>query len=392
LTAARNAYQRAAAEYRETLSDANKRLFDELQIINGQDAYSATAAALGKLPTGRYLALPNDLVLPAVLPEDVGTDRALMAFPLGYVAQVYALNKLRAPDGVDAAKFAALRTAAVVTGWANGEYETARVDPLPNADQVYAADLATMVDAWQTAKTAALLVPMVSEHVFRNYGHHYLTSDGANYAERYRKTLSACLAADVIGYLPPETLYYAALHWVTPARVRTVIKAKFESDIIPEAIRIRFNSAPAGFALITTTSAVIEAMKSANLAEPIAAEGKFDLAKIQEASELVKANSTRFHKTPQAYNVAPAPLAEIDRVELARAEATRFAPIAQGFIDAFLTNSPLGNAKALAKHADVNPVLKRRAMQFFRDLSRNRAHNVADLFAGIVTLKREFGE
>jgi hypothetical protein len=392
LLAAENQYAQQVAEFRATLSDANKVLFDELQIINGQDAYSATAAALGRLPTSRFLALPDNLPFPRVRAADVGTVRARNAFSPAYLAQVYALNKLRAPDGVDAAKFAALRVQAVSCGWATGDYETIRVAPIATAVATYSADLAAMKDLWAVAKQAAFLIPMISEHVFRNYGHHYLSSDAANYNERYKKTLIACMASNVASFLPAEVLYYTALHWISPARARHVIRARLNSDAIPEAIRLRYNSAPAGYAIVTTTSAVIDAMKSANLAAPIAEAGHFDLNAIQAAAVKVKMNSTRYHKTPQAYRTAPAPLEDLKRVEDAKLEAARFAPIAQGFIDAYLTGSPLGNAKALAKYADSNPILKRRSTQFFRDLTRNRASDVTTLFASVVAIKAQAGE
>jgi hypothetical protein len=387
-----NEYAQQVAAFRATLTDANKALFDELQIINGQDAYSATAAALGRLPANRYLALPDGTPLPAVRAVDVGTNRAKNVFPPAYLAQVYALNKLRAPDGVDPMRFAAIRVQAVAAGWATGDYETVFVPPLATANATYSADLIAMKDAWATAKAAAFLIPMISEHVFRNYGHHYLSTDAANYNERYKKTLIACMATNIVGYLPPEALYYSALHWISPARARAVIKAQLLSDAIPEAIRLRFHSAPAGYALVTTTSAVIDAMRSANIAGAIAEEGHFDLEAIQVAAKKVKMNSTRFHKTPQAYRTAPAPLAEVKSVEDAKLEAARFAPIAQGFIDAYLVGSPLGNAKALAKYADSNPVLKRRATQFFRDLTRNRALTVTTLFASVVAARPAAGE
>lgn len=362
------------------LDEAQRRLLAELIEINGQDSYDALTAGIGKLKKDEYLRLPNNVQWPLVLARDVGRPEAQDDLNARVWADVYALNKASAPDGADAIVFGFLRMEAVKAGWYNKQREVTFMDPVPNALRAMLTDFATVRDRLGMIKTAAFIVPMVAEHTFRSFGHHFITSDAATYSARYADTLRSCLLPDIATLLPPPVLYHTALHWVSPARAREVLIAQSGTTQIPDAINIRKNSAPAGTAILTTTTAVIDAMDAVAMADGFEQYGGFNLKLMREVTDTIKNDPTRYHKSYFAYGVTPLDAGEIARLESAKAEAVKFAPYAQAFINTLLRDAALGRARALQKHADGNPIQMRRAQTFFRAFANQRVVSIAALF------------
>jgi hypothetical protein len=357
------------------LEEKDEALLEALDEINGQDAYSSEVMALGQLKREEYLALPS---IPATLdPARVGRKEEHMRFPYLWLAQVYALNAARAPPGEDKIRFGLVRMEAVKLGWFAGQKESVVVTPPDDSMAQFLRDATP--DLIRQARRVAYLIPMVAEHTFRTMGHHYLTSQAADYEERYRKTLSACLAPDVATFMRPATLYHACLHWVGPARAKEVEEAQKTSGCLPDAIVIRMSAAPAGTALVTTSAAVLNSMATCNALKPVEEAGVADVKEILEVAKLVKESPARYHKMSHAFGVAPATKEEADRVEAAKAQAIILAPICQGYIDALMKNAALGNAKALLKHAEQSPVLRKRAQQFFKALGKTPVGTLKEL-------------
>jgi len=175
-------------------------------------------------------------------------------------------------------------------------------------------------------------------------------------------------------------MFHHVLHWVSPARAYNVLEAQLQSRTIPDALIIRANAAPAGWAIITTTAAVLEAMESANIQSKVDENFDGDLDGIVEASKAIKKNPRGWHKAYYAYNVAPPPARELEAMEEVKDTAIAFAPYAQGFIEGTLRDAALGQAQALKKHAELNPVARQRSARFFRQLGRVEVNGVADLF------------
>jgi len=367
------------------LTAEQEKLLAELVDINGQDSYDALAAGIGKLKKDEYLRLPRDFRGQNVHAREVGKPSAHANLSTSVWAQIYALNKAVAPDGADPVVFGFLRMEAVKAGWYIDQKEVTFVDGTNDAMRVMLTDFALIRDRLERIKTAAFIVPLVAEHVFRTLGHHYITTDSATYTARYADTFRSCLLPDLGNLLPPPVLYHAALHWVSPKRSREVLMAQREMKTIPDALKIRANAAPAGTAILTTSAAVIEAMSVNGIAAEFARAGKFDLDLIRSVTDVIKAAPTRYHKSYFAYGVnAPDP-AETTTLEKAKAEAIKFAPYAQAFIDTLLKDAALGKAKALSKHADGNPIQKRRAATLFRALIRKEIDSVASLFDATIS-------
>jgi len=368
------------AEDLSALTDVQRDLLAFLDEVNGQDAYSNEDAALGKVSRGEYLVLPTNFTPPTISAKDVGDSRIFTRFTKQQLAEIYALNKAAAPTGTDAKRYAMLRMESVKMGWVSGQREIRRETPPATAMSTFLTDIGEEKDNLARYRTAAFLIPLVAEHTFRTMGHHYLTGEAATYEKRYSDTLRACLAVNVHGLLASGVQYHSLFHWVSPRRAREVLMAQLGTTRIPDALAIRANAAPAGTALVTTSAAVLSAMRAANIYNEFRTAGNFNFATIERVTTLVKANPTTYHKTYYAYGV-PAPTQQMkDDLETAKVEAARFAPVAQAFIDAMFQDSALNNAKALKKHANDNPVLMRRAQRFFRAIARKEAKNVAELF------------
>lgn len=361
-------------------------LLQELIEINGQDSYDAVAAGVGKLRSDEYLVLPLGISSFNIPAEEVGKPAAHERLAYTDWGNIYSLNKAIAPPGVDPATFGLLRLEAVKAGWVKDmrevRYENAPVDGLTEL----ITDMQTLREKTSLIKTASFLLPLVAEHTFRTMGHHFISSDQANYVQRYEDTFKSCLFPDISRLLPPAALYHTALHWVGPGRAREVLMAQLDTPQIPDALRIRANAAPAGTAILTTTNAILEAMATVNLDQAFETYGSFGLGDITAVTEAVKKDPVKYHKSYFAYNVAKPTAQEIGRLEAAKKKAERFAPYAQAFIDTYMREAALGKAKAIKKHADGNPIQLRRATTLFRAISRAKVTSVEDLIRAQLTV------
>lgn len=382
---------RSDREFRELVSDLNEAqqiLLNELIQINGQDSYDSVSAGIGKLRSDEYLVLPLGFSQPRVAPEDVGRPTAHATIAYTDWGQIYALNKNAAPQGVDPATFGLLRLEAVKAGWLDGMREVRYENPIDDALRTLVTDMASLRDKAQLVKTAAFLVPLAAEHTFRTMGHHFITSDQANYVQRYSDTFRSCLYPEISTLLPAATLYHAALHWVSPGRARSVLMAQLDSTQIPDALRIRSNAAPAGTAILTTTNAIIEAMGSVGLDDAFDRFGNFGLTEIREMTQVVKQDPCRYHKSYFAYGVAKPSAQALERLEAAKALAVKFSPYAQAFIDTYMREAALGRARAIKKHSDGNPIQYRRATTLFRAIARAPVTSVEDLIKAQLAVSR----
>ncbi|GAA0172042.1 hypothetical protein LIER_25948 [Lithospermum erythrorhizon] len=308
-------------------SDTIRKLIEDLSEINGQDGYSNKAQALGKLAVADYLVVPSDLEEFYVPVDEVGSRAAIRrANPL-YVFSVYALNKeaCTLTDNIAKVKFALLRMEAIKWG---------------------------------------------CEHVFRTTGHHFLSGLTGGYVGKYEQLIRSCLVPEILNFCDPEILYHKAFHWIGPARVWSVLITILNTDRIPEAIRLRVNAAPAGSALITTTSSVLTAMRSLYLFDELASMRLCDLDSVIAMNDTIKADPPKYHKVTSAYNREPLNEADKAALAVAKQQAEIVSPICKAFVTVFLNRAPLGKQKVLDKPAANNPVLYNRAKRYFQVFNR----------------------
>jgi hypothetical protein len=233
----------------------------------------------------------------------------------------------------------------------------------------------------EEAKKLALLLPLAAEHVFRTMGHHYLTNLSAEYQQKYERFFAACVLPTLTNYLPPEILYHRVAHWVSLTKALAVSKAPEQATKLPNAVVVRAVAGPAGTAIITTSEAIMKALAQTGLREALIEASGIDSDVIVAMSAKVKNNPGKYHTIPTAYNF-PA-LSTTDKLELETAKevAIQIAPILQGFLDSMPRNSDLPKARALIKHADTNPLLRKRAKVYFREVGVSKAGNMQELLS-----------
>jgi len=359
-------------------------LLAALAEVNGQDAYSTAATALGKLRRTEYLVLPLGVALAIVPIAEVGTLTSASLNDAQYLANVYALNKAIAPVGSNAVLFGLIRMQAVAHGWATDQREIRYELPIPDAIAMFAADVTANPAYLADAGVWAFLTPIIAEGVFRTTGHHYLTGQAADYDRKYEAVWRASLTPSPVPSFAPGVIYHTALHWVGPARARLVLEALIGTDRIPNAIAIRSNAAPAGTAVVTTSAAVIDAFQASDLHGLLAAHVGADMTIVTTAAAAIRADPVAYHVTQVAYNRPARPPAIVAELEAAAAAAARIAWLTQGFINAMLGDAALSRAMALRKHAENNPMGLKRAERFFRLLAKKSVDNVDALFSADV--------
>lgn len=353
--------------------------------VNGQDAYSVTSMALGTLKRSEYLVLPDYMrgVRWPVKASAVGAawDQASSPVKFADFIHIYTLNKTAAKEAKDPVFFGLLRAEAVKMGWYQGQSEVVYMPVEADAVTTYLTDRVAIEESIAAARSAAFLIPFMAEQVFRTTGHHYLTGAADEYERKYQAMCNACLVPDMTRSLRASELWHWAMHWVSPRVAREALVALSGTPRLPNAIAIRANAAPAGTAIITTTDAVILAMESCNWAKEVKEHGGYDFDLIHATTKAIKADVTRYHNTYFAYGATQLTADEADTLAKAVSEAQKFAPIAQGFIDAMYSDSSLARAKALRKHADGAPGLYRRAVRVFRNLSRADTTTIKSIFS-----------
>lgn len=355
-----------------------------LDEINGMDAYNIESIAVGVVMRKQYLVLPQDIVLDTVTTSEFGKVRIHLS--IIDKAQIYALNKTACPDGGDAIRFALIRLHAIELGWFNGQKEVRYEAPLTNAMDIFKEDLPSISELFELSRRIAFLLPMFAENVFLTTGHHFLSGDSSRYIEKYSSLAKSTMSSGIIGFMRAEDMYHACLHWISPSRVRNIIHDMINgnNECLPDAVKIRHNAAPAGTALVATTAAVLDSMSSSGIYQALDNLKVCDLKEIIAVKELVKATPEKFHKSSFAYNAQPASREDLARLDRAKEEAAKIAPLCQAFINALLKNAALSRAQALKKHAEANPTQLLLATKYFRDLARKKVSSFEGLYETVV--------
>jgi len=366
----------------ETLTDAHLALLNQLDVINGQDAYSVEAVSLGKVSINEYLVLPTGFVYPATNPEDVGDATTAARFTKRTLAEIYVLNKLAAPTGTDAIAYGLVRMEAVKMGWLDNQKEVRFAPAVTNSMATFLADLSVRIDKLADYRRLAFIHPMIAEHTFRTMGHHYLSGIAGEYQRRYEASYASCLCTDLLRLFSAEVQYHSLLHWISPGRASAVARACVAAGRTPEAISIRLQAPPAGTALITTGFAVLQAMDANDYLKELLRSYDLNMGVVTILVGKIKADPGSYHKFPQAYGLGPLSDDDADELAHVKAKLAGLAPVLQGFLDAMYKNAALGRAKALLKAAEENPMQRKKAQKFFKSEIKADISTLRELIPG----------
>lgn len=361
---------------------ASNELMEFLAMVNGTDAYNSATVAMGKLDIAEYLRVPIGFKVSTFNAYTTGQIHTNNAMGAGEFEQIYALNKEAFGTDERAIKIGLLRALAVRVGWLTGTYEVKEVAAHPDPVSVVEKDLVTIKRIYPTAVKLAALLPLASEFVFRTMGHHYLTGLSPEYDAKYQKFFNACVEPNLTAYLSPADLYHKTLHWVSLVEAAEVSRNSDASIWLPNAVVIRTSSAPAGTAIIATSVAILAAMDGTGLKQALKEASGAKIDELEAVAVTIASDPGKYHTIPVAYGkTAPTGDAKL-KFDLAKAEAIKLAPVLQGFLDALPNSSSLAQARALAKHADANPLLRKRAKVFFKEIGTAKAGNMVELFMG----------
>lgn len=357
-------------------------LADFLNLVNGTDAYDSRTIAVGKLSPDQYLQLPNTLRMSSVIPKNTGRNCDNATLSNEDFANVYIMNKAVFGTDERAIKIALLRTYAVSLGWYTSSYEVNYAVPPSDSAVLMEADLGIIKRHTESARILASLLPFAAEFVFRTMGHHYLTGLSSEYETKYQKFFNACIQPNLTGFLAPSDLYHVALHWVSLSDALTVAANSDSHEWLPNAIVIRATAAPAGTAIIATSLAILDAMDGTGLKSALVKHSGTNIGVLEEVGFEIKKKPSDYHTIPSAYGSTGITDSAKADFENAKKAAIRLAPVLQGFLDALPNSSSLAQAKALAKHADTNPLLRKKAKVFFKEIGTVKAGSIEELFSG----------
>jgi len=355
-----------------------------LELINGQDSYNTSTVGMGFMKAEDKFYVPLSVAANPFAAGIVGTkeNRADSAMIITLVAA----NFPRFPaDKKDVAmKVSMLRAMAFAAGWFDNQKETVRTAD-PSDGEVQAAKafcLSLKAEVIEAYKKVAFVMPMLTEVVFRQMGHHFITGDSGAYVKKYRALeASAMISSEVslIG-LSGGDLYHSALHWISPKTVRQVVSAQRGTDRVPESVKIRASALPAGCALIGVVNATMTAVASVDLNQAVERHMGVSVADLAASSAKVAADPARYHVSHFAYGVPGLTAAEAAEFAAMKAAAEKLAPLVLGLIRGMGRKTNLFNAKAIEKFAMASPAITAKARNFMRATLDTKIKCIDDIF------------
>lgn len=352
-----------------------------LNEINGQDTYDAQAVSIGKLDRIHHLKVPRGFLPNDTDPGRIGLIDARPNWTNTLYAQIYAMNKPVFGSENEQIRGALLRVELVKAGWYTSNYEVTMEDPPANYSQIFETDLEAISRVRGEAARLAILLPLAAEHTFRTMGHHYITGLSADYMRKYANFFNAATEGALVNYLPPDILFHRVAHWVSLSLALRVVNAPAQVAKLPNAVRIRGTAAPAGTAIIATSTAILDAMQSTGLGAAVERASGANVAELRRVANAIKLAPASYHTIPSAYDARAVDGNALEMFNRAKETAQKLAPVLQGFVDSLPRNSQLSGARALIKHADTNPLFRKRARVFFSEVGKSKARNVDELFA-----------
>lgn len=284
-----------------------------------------------------FLALPNTLQVHSIEAVDVGCKHAYKYMSNLILAQIYLLNKARAPAGVDAVRYGFLRLEAVKAGWIvpchQPEVVYLPAPEISDAIDTFMDDLMQHSEEVGRAREASFMVPIAAEHIFRELGQSYNEAQAEAFGAAYQDFFDRCRMPDITSFLPPKILYHTALHWVGHARAWTVMQAQKDSVVVPQTIRNPVKTVPARYKLIPDVASRLTRLRNDDQLYQLLDSRGFNRDLIQTIAKKMTADPRWFHHRPDIYGLVPLSPEDFDRVEEARRMAINFLILIHGFRD-----------------------------------------------------------
>lgn len=239
-----------------------------------------------------------------------------------------------------------------------------------DTDDECAAFAAKLEDAvtgnsWTISSAEALWACV--EYFYRTRGHHYKDE----YLELAKKMYNSGFEGVRVlpSQLSPGFLFHTSSHPFGIKQLPIMTNHFALSAKLGHAYILRLEAAPNGLAVITTSAAALECLKSEPWWNAFYANMKESIDTVIAMAELILDDKYSYHMSANLYGVDKQVSIKVGNKsythEEAKSKASPVATVVQGFIN-YLTNQKasnsiksfsLENAKSLEKHAAGNPVL-----------------------------------
>mmetsp|Transcript_902 Transcript_902/g.1898 ORF Transcript_902/g.1898 Transcript_902/m.1898 type:complete len:504 (+) Transcript_902:123-1634(+) len=228
------------------------------------------------------------------------------------------------------------------------------------------------------------------EHSFRTKGHHYKNTgvEAAFYETGYQRFLDACFKD---GFSFPTgvssfAIFHTAIHPFKLQALPIVATHYTAYCTVAEAAIVRFDGAPNGNAVITTSKAALDALAGETWYSQFVKLYGVQIDLVEKATNAILDNKFAFHNCAGLYGISLKAVVEVDGKELSlsdvKSKTASVASACQGLILALaelhrnkrINGFALSRAKSLKKASDANPILSLRICE----LVLASVENIAD--------------
>jgi len=362
------------------ISAADLAEFDDfLDELTSQDAYDVETATSGTISEQDYMHVPAALIgkFKNLPPEHVGFQCVRLP-PRDFIELVAVNYEASGKTDVDL-KVAFLRAHLCTLGYCNLDtfdkvrfVKTSEVTIVKTkaAEESVKAIKKFMTEDQATIKklhALAQIAPVFMSEVFIKTGTHYVADPQAEWSNNYIKLFNSSLMSSYANIIPIPVLFHRAIHWIGPYTCRLAWANLKNTPALPLALKLRFDVAPAGTAIITTTAAILRSLKNFSFYDDIALAYGADTNLLSSYADYIRANSTKFFTMPEVFGVRGLNAVERDRLDRMKELAKKLCVVCQAYIEAVARNTALGKAKALKKYADEMPMQKKALVTWFKN-------------------------
>jgi hypothetical protein len=344
-----------------------ERLSNEIHDLNGELFYHSISATAGWLPESEFLVVRQSTALAQSVEtvDKVGSlhfmdsDDFMITMALNYDKLAHLENTVRI-------KVAYFRSMLVTKGIFNSsgkafnvthdEIEFAVSPPSDLSCELcsnYIADKTKEIEREAIAELV-VLAPAMASIQFIKTNHHYL--DNSDYRAAYDRHFRSSVKEHLKNVIPYNYLFHTAIHWMGPNAMFHYSLTMKEVNALPDGILLKLNAAPAGCALITTSAAVLRTMSILPFYVDMEEAHGSKLTKIKTSATEILKDPLKYHLHAELFGLPKVRDTVIFHEAYEAAKAV--SPFTQAFLDVFGKDSPLGEARAIAKHADENFAVK----------------------------------
>lgn len=363
---------------------AIKSLKELLDSIDSQDPYDIEITGISPISKSDYLILPASLKdrLTNNNVDQIGLSKLVNEIEWAQIVWLNALSLGKTNNMSDVRKpqliTAILRAYLVELGYCNLDK-----DGKPrhvNCSEVIFQDGPTKVNykilgdsidnfgiKIAHIKALACYAPSMMSSHFLKTGHNFLANVSNKY---YDKLFNSCMIQGLSNILSFDILFHTAMHWMGAANARKGWENIIRQEKPIKALELRFNSSPAGSALITTSYAVIQHIARFERFAYAATYFNDKINKIKIIVDDIARDATAYSQNYQLFGHAGSKTDSKEYLDAIEAAKT-ISVICQAYLETISKGTRIASAKVLKNHADDSIMVKKAMIVFFKQASED---------------------